>query len=303
MKLWRGLGRAVAAAALSLPVAPVASAAIVSEGAGLGVTDAWAGVGKLGDAGSFYGTATLIGPRSVLTAAHLVAHLAAGGARFEVGGVTYASSAVAVHPGYVGGDDFDVAVITLSQPVAAGVPRYAYNRGDVDELAAGPGVKVGFGVGGDGAAGANPALYPYGTRRAGSNAIDLVTTAATQVTDGLGNVMDVPAGMLLYDFDDHRAGTGGPLGGPAVGPGEADTADGDSGGPMLQYWAALDAYVVTGITIGGSDGLSRYGDVASDLRVAAYAPWIDQQVPEPAALGVAAAAAALAWGGRRRRVR
>ncbi|MDB5323317.1 MAG: sorting protein [Phycisphaerales bacterium] len=280
-------------------LAPAASAAIISDGPGLGVTTDWAGVGMLGTASSFSATGTLIGPHSVLTAAHVVQGITGTQARFQVNGITYASSAVAINPGYTGGDDFDLAVVTLSQDVL-GVPFYQYNTGALNELTAGPGIKVGFGVGGSGATGAQPALYPYGTKRAGSNTIDMVTTSTTHVTDGLGNPFTVPAGMLLYDFDNHLTGTNGPLGGPAVGATEIDTATGDSGGPMFQFSTALNAYIITGITIGGSDDLSRYGDIANDLRVASYAPWIASQVPEPSSIAMIAAIALLC--GHRRRL-
>jgi secreted trypsin-like serine protease len=288
--------RFVAAALLAL--APAAGAAIVSEGPGLGVTTDWAGVGMVGSASTFSGTGTLIGTHSILTAAHVVEGLAATGARFQINGVTYMSTAIAINPGYNGGDDADVAVITLAQDIL-GVPFYQYNTGALNELTAGPGIKVGFGVGGNGTTGAQPTLYPYGTKRAGSNTIDMVTTNPTHVTDAYGQGMTVPAGMLLYDFDNHLTGTNGPLGGPAVGASEIDTADGDSGGPMFQFSTALNAYIITGITIGGTDGLSRYGDIANDLRVASYAPWIASQVPEPTSLS--AVALGLLCARRRRR--
>jgi hypothetical protein len=273
-------------AALLLSLAPAAGAAIISDGPGLGVTTDWAGVGKLGDASSFYATATLIGPHSILTAAHVVEGLAPTNARFEINGVIYTSTAIAIHPAYTGADDADLAVVTLSQDVTS-VPYYQYNDGSLNELTAGPGIKVGFGVGGDGTTGAQPSLYPYGVKRAGMNAIDLVTTSPTTVTDAHGNTATFPAAMLLYDFDNHLTSTSGPLGGPAVGPNEIDTAAGDSGAPMFQFSPALNDYIITGITVGGTDDLSRYGDIANDLQIADYAPWIASQVPEPTALAFA----------------
>jgi secreted trypsin-like serine protease len=286
-------------AAALLAFASTVSAAIISEGPGLGVSTDWAGVGMVGSATTFSGTGTLIGTHSILTAAHVVEGLAANGARFQIDGITYSSTAIAINPNYTGGDDADVAVITLSQDILS-VPFYPYNTGALNELTAGPGIKVGFGVGGNGITGAQPGLYPYGTKRAGSNTIDMVTTGPTHVTDAFGQGMTVPAGMLLYDFDNHLTGTNGPLGGPAVGSHEIDTADGDSGGPMFQFSPALNAYIITGITIGGTDGLSRYGDIANDLRVASYAPWIASQVPEPTSLGVIALG--LLCARRRRRI-
>src|SRR5256885_13909320 len=96
--------RLFAGALLSL--APAAGAAITSEGSGLGVTTDWAGVGMIGTASSFSATGTLIGPHSVLTPAHVIEGLSGAQVRFQVNGVTYTSSAVAINPGYNGGDDF-----------------------------------------------------------------------------------------------------------------------------------------------------------------------------------------------------
>jgi hypothetical protein len=290
---------ATAVAAALVMTAP-AAAAIIAGGAGLGATTDWAGVGQVGTTHGYYGTGTLIGTRYVLTAAHLVEGVTASQGRFMVNGVAYTAASIAINPNYVGNDDYDVAVITLTSDVV-GVPYYRYNNVGLDELTAGPGIKVGYGVGGDATTGANASLYPYGTKRAGVNSIDAVTTSGSVVTDGLGNQSYVPAGMLLYDFDNSVAQTAGPLGGLALGVEEIDTTEGDSGGPMFQYSAALGQYVITGITIGGTDDLSRFGDVATDLRVANYAGWIDGQVPEPASVALIGPAAIALFAKRRRR--
>src|SRR4051794_25167174 len=109
-------------AALTFTLAPAAGASIIADGPGLGVTTDWAGVGKVGGASSFYGTGALIGTPSAPTAAPLVEGLGQPAARFEVDGHIYTSTAIAIHPNYDGGDQFDVAVITLALDVPANVP-------------------------------------------------------------------------------------------------------------------------------------------------------------------------------------
>src|SRR3954471_14571464 len=109
----RPLLTALLIATFSLPARGI----IISSGPGLGVTTDWAGVGQIGDLSNFYGTATLIDPLHVLTAAHLVDGLGNTQARFNVAGNTYTSTSVVMHPGYNGLDRYDLAVITLNQPV------------------------------------------------------------------------------------------------------------------------------------------------------------------------------------------
>ena len=68
----------------------------------------------------------------------------------QINGVTYSSSAIAINPNYTGGDDADVAVITLCPGHLRRHTLLPYNTGALNELTAGPGIKVGFGVGGTG---------------------------------------------------------------------------------------------------------------------------------------------------------
>ncbi len=71
-------------------------------------------VGYLKSGGSVC-TATLIGKRTVLTAGHCVKTY--GSSSIRLGGQTYHSSQIIRHPSYGGGNQNDVAVIILSQPV------------------------------------------------------------------------------------------------------------------------------------------------------------------------------------------
>jgi hypothetical protein len=290
------LARPVSAALLGLAaLAPASHAVIVSAGPGQGTTSDWSGVGQIlptspTGPNDFFGTGALIAPTKVLTAAHVVDGLALNQVQFVFGGVSYVAASIAKHPGYTGDYDNDIAVVTLTQAVA-GAETYRYDDGSLLTVAPGQvGTKVGYGYGGDGTTGYNAATYPYGTKREMRNTIDLVTTGNTLITDAFGQADTLPARMLAYDFDNHLTGTSGPLGGAAVGPDEGDTSFGDSGAPMLQWSASAGAWVVTGLSVDGTDFNSRYGDIAFDTQVSAYSTWVAAQVPEPAALGASAAA-------------
>ena len=100
-RIWVGVATLLVGLSLRAP------AAIISQGAGLGVTTDWAGVGEVGNTAGFYGTGTLIDSRHVLTVAHLVDGLTQTQGRFLVGGQTYTSTAIVMHPLYNGGDRYD----------------------------------------------------------------------------------------------------------------------------------------------------------------------------------------------------
>lgn len=289
-------------------------AMIIGTGApGSGSTSLWTGVGTITN-GFDPGVATLIDTTHVLTVAHLVYDtstsqpFATSQVAFHLNGADYAASKIVVNPSYTGAgptltaDRYDIAVVTLASPVIGGT-TYAYNRaGGLVETAAGTAHLVGYGVGGDGVNGSNATTFPFGTKREAINAIDAVTNAPMLVTDGMGNSDTLPAGLLVWDFDNPTAGTSGPLGGPALGPTEGDGAGGDSGAPIFQFDTASNQFIITGLLTDGTDPNTHFGEIGWGTQVAAYSDFVASAVPEPTALAplLLGAAALLS---RRRRAR
>jgi len=282
---WGALAMAVLAA--------IPTRAIITNGSPDSSDSDWDGVGLLEPNNTqVYSPASgvLIDSLHVLTAAHAVYDSQTGSAispsimTFELGSSSYDVSSIAIDPSFTGTDQYDIAVLTLSKP-ATGHTTYAYNTPSLIPTETGnQSTIVGYGFGGTGSGGQDQTDYPIGTQRAGVNEIDQDTDSNRMVPNVVsGGTEQLAPGLLVFDFDQVGAGNG-PLGGPALGTGEADTTDGDSGGPMFEYDSALGKYVIVGITTDGEDDNPEYGDISWGTRVSDYDSFIESIVPEPVGL-------------------
>ena len=189
---------------------------------------------------------TLIGCQTFLTAGHCVApdHNPQHYSVFLQHAGFFNVSSIIMRPDFnepVG----DVAVLKLSTPVA-GIPP---SRIDTTGASAGaPGLIVGFGRTGGGFSNAD-----YGLKRSG----DITTAACT------AGVSDTTS--ICWDFVD-------PLGPPGS---NADTCNGDSGGPLFIDYGAGD--VVAGVTSGGTSATCFPTDHSYDANVFFYHSWIQAQ--------------------------
>lgn len=273
----------------------------------------WAGVGSLSVNGGTY-TATAIGSRFILTAAHVVEGASAKNVSFNlnVGGELSQSiraSAIHVYPEYRGfapsaTDGLvhnDLAVIELSADLPTGVPVYTLLTG----IPVTPPTitMVGYGMGGDGVNGATVS-GSASVKRVGGNMVDMLVNGPN------GN-----ANMYMFDFDDVR--------GDRASANEAQFGSGDSGSPAFVQtngvWRILGVNTFVATTAAGADHY-KFGALGGGMLTSAYAGWIQgivaapqtvatapqtdivAPVPEPASLGMLLSGVALLlWIVRRRR--
>lgn len=208
-------------------------------------------VGQVGDTSSLFCTGTLIAPDCVLTAGHC--HVDDGGSlltahtdgRFLLGGVTYETTQIIVHPTYVGfqaeqEDQFDMIIMKLSTSVTGVTPTPLYRQaptvGQTLTLA-------GFGEQGTGLGGRDGTFPTNGTINFGTTPIDAVTDT-----------------FIKWNFE-------------ANFPAESNTAPGDSGGPS--FITVDTTLYIAGVTSGGREDNAGFGDVSFNPRVDKVVDWID----------------------------
>jgi hypothetical protein len=244
-------------------------------------TSPWAGVGSVIVNGSPY-SGVVIGPRHVLTAAHVAGDPARTRFQLNFGGeATHVLGVVRVHrhPGFKHFDPQrprdDVAVLVLAEEVPAGVPIHPLHRGDIA-----PGAVltfVGYGASGHGDTGVSAGARA-GVKRVGRN------TADAFGQDGFGIKR-----VFVFDFD--GPGAGNLMGGEGLGNAvESSFASGDSGGAsFLCEGGAGDRcaggrWVVAGIntfvsTVAGQSArIGTFGTLGGGMLVSAYVDWIESVV-------------------------
>ncbi len=130
-------------------------------------------------------TATLIGSRTLLTAAHCVDnHWPVDFYIESLSGPRYTAASVSVHPGYGGGNIRDLAIVRLTQPVAGVEPlRLAEQAPRVGEVV----TLVGYGKTGEGEG-------DFGTKRSTTSKVAKVFNELLTISGGEGNVCDGDSG-------------------------------------------------------------------------------------------------------------
>jgi len=181
-------------------------------------------------------TATLIGKRTVLTAAHCVTtknapYQVLSPINFYIGklyyGTKYKAVAVHVHSKYAGGNKADVAVLRLDRDVTGVTPipiaMTSPNKGETIVI-------VGYGKTGENG-------QSFGTKRKATNKIDSMTSTTYSMYGSSGS--------------------------------EGNVCNGDSGGPSLATRNGMET--VIGVH---STKLNYCGWGATDMRVDSYYSWI-----------------------------
>jgi secreted trypsin-like serine protease len=222
----------------------------------------------------------LIGPRHVLTAAHVVGGRPAADIRFRLNltpenAPILQAKNIHIFPGYTGTgkgpDGFwhkDLAIVELAEAAPAGVPTYPLSKRlrPMKSMV----TFVGYGRGGDGIKGAALDSNPQ-IKRFGSNRIDVLLADRR---DPRSSEPD----LFLFDFDgpDFKSNTIKPdtpfnasLGDKL----EATFAGGDSGAPVFMFESGQWRIVGIAAFVAGQDN-ARFGAIAGATLVPAFVDWI-----------------------------
>jgi hypothetical protein len=228
------------------------------------VTTDYPWVGKWGTS-SYNTTAVAIGPYWLLTARHTVGSSGNTGWKFKLDDypTEYQSVLIVRHP------TDDIALVKVDQPLPGWYEPYTGTQ-DVGAI----GTLVGYGNTGVWNGSSWSFTDSYGTKRYGTNRM----TFAQYL-----NLGSLQGFFLIGDFDGNGVdtwGDGGPL------QTEVTLGGGDSGGPT--FLLVNGRYQVIGIhswigSVSGGPQPPQYGSVFGDIRVSAYASFIqsnrDETVP------------------------
>lgn len=232
--------------------------------------------------GTFICSGAMIGPSSVLSAAHCFTNGAGTNVTTKVevfafpGGVSTLISttgaSIRIPDSYNGSviSDFDIAVINLPSSFGTGVDIYdTFGTGDAVSTA--PYTVVGFGRRGEGATGSTQGS---GSRRRGFNTFDFFNSPGVLISD-------FDNGLVANDascFVGARCHLG-------LGAFEASTASGDSGGPVF-----LNGKIVAVTSFGARAGSppdidgalnSTFGEFNGFVYTGFHEEWIASMIPEP----------------------
>ncbi|MEM7680586.1 MAG: trypsin-like serine protease [Planctomycetota bacterium] len=213
-------------------------------------------------------TATLITPDTILTAAHCfgAAGSNATASTFEIQTaeglqvVDVSNSTVLRHPGWTGSFEtgVDIAIIQLDTPITSVEPAlldFGIRSNSLTQDV----TAVGYGRAGTGSTGSQPGTE--GTKRAGENRIDVLTTLTGGTRSYLQADFDTPgAGPFNQALDT-----------------EFSAASGDSGGPIF-LTNVFDQERIVGVSsfISAADGVADgdYGDTSGWTPVADGYDWL-----------------------------
>ncbi len=221
-------------------------------------------------------SATLIDSQWALTAAHCFDGIPVRSSTLVLGSESRAIEEVVINPGWAQGqflNGFDLALVRLAAPVTTiPVAQLYTGSGELGRT----GSSVGFGRFGTGLTG--DVLDVPGTKRAGTNVIDIFGTDQGWAGD-----------ILVTDFDNPLDASDSLFGDSSPTDLELQVAAGDSGGAMfIEENGSWFLGGVTSFIAAGADGNPNadYGDISAYTRVSAYTDWINSVVPAPGTGGV-----------------